>query len=183
MKTIQVGFVIGILVLMMAGSATAQYVFPTVTFEFVPANFSYIYTVTMTPQDTFPLGYVEVDTLVQNGGLTPWTMLGPVANSVDLNWNKASFPWAPGCDAASWQVLTPEQEIFPSDWVGVFTLIVPNTQPVDGFALTMDGSEWSVNPFAIEVPGPGPIVPEPSGLLALSGLLGTAGMLFRRCRA
>ena len=168
------------LLVLAAGSATA-YIYPTVAFSFDPGTYAYKYTVTVTPQDSFPLGYLELDTLVKNLAPNAWTMIGPVAGAVDANWSKTWWEWAPGCDAANWYVdqLQGQQEIFPSNWVGEFTLIAPNTVPGDGFGLTMDGDEWSVNPFTVLVPGP--TVPEPSSVAALGlGLLGTGSMLLRR---
>lgn len=166
-----------------AASASAQYIYPTVAFNYDAGTDAYIYTVTVTPQDSFPLGYLELDTLVKNLAPNAWTMLGPIANNVDANWTKISWEWAPGRDAANWYVdqSKGQQEIYPSNWVGVFTLIAPNTVPGDGFGLTMDGDEWSVNPFTIEVPGPMPIVPEPSSLAAMGvGILGIGSSLLRR---
>lgn len=180
MKIIRLSLIIGLLALMAAGAASA-YTYPTVTFNFVPTTFAYVYTVTVTPSDDFPLGYVELDTLVKNAGLTAWTMLGPTASGVDLDWSKTSFEWAENCDAANWYADKGkgQQAIYPSNWVGVFTLIAPNTKPADGFGLTMSGSESSDNSFTITVPGP--TVPEPSSMMAMAGgLLGIGGMLFRR---
>jgi len=169
----------GLLMLLTAGAAMA-YTYPTVTFNFTPATYTYAYTVTVTPSDDFPLGYLELDTLVKNLGITAWTMAGPT--NVAVAWSATSFEWAPGCDAANWYVdkTKGQAEIYPSSWVGVFTLIAPNTQPGQGFGLTMDGAVRSQNSFTVTVPGPQSI-PEPSSLVALgSGLLTAGGILLKR---
>lgn len=181
MKTLNLFLIVSMLFVLSAGAAMAQYTYPTVTFQHEASSWSYIYTVTVTPDDSFPLGYLELDTLVKNAGETAWTMLGPVANGADLNWTKTWFEWQEGCDAANWYVDSGQQAIVPSAWVGVFTLIAPNTVPGEGFGLTMCGAKDSDNSFTVYVPGPQAIVPEPSSMLALgSGFFGICGMLLRR---
>jgi hypothetical protein len=183
-KALRIAVLLGLLALIASAVAIADTVYPSVDFYWDQPNNAYIYTVTVTPNDTFPLGYLELDTRVQNAGLTAWTQLGPVANNIDLNWVKDYFEWdlVNHCDAAVWFVTTPEQEIYPSNWIGVFTLICPNSVPGEGFSLTMDGVEASANRITIKVPGP--TVPEPTGLVAMaSGVLGAGGILFRRRKA
>jgi hypothetical protein len=196
-KTIYCAVVVALLALTMASVAMADiYIYPTVAFEFVPDDCIYRYTVTVTASDSFPLGYLELDTFVKNGGLTPFTMEGPVADAIDLDWSTMTPEWQdPGppigpCDSAIWYVdksrnqveINPQAPGFTT-WVGVYTLIVPNTEPRDGMGLTMDGLEESAQSFTIIVPGPAPI-PEPSGMIALGGsMIGLGGILLRRRKA
>lgn len=189
MRTIWWIAVVGMLLAMAGGPAAAQYVYPSVAFEFVPSSFAYVYTITVTPENTFPFGYAQLDTLVKNAGPGAWTMLGPVVGGADKAWTTDWAEWAPGCDSAIWfaDEASGQQAVNPSNWVGVFTLIAPGTEPRDGFGLTMAGDEESVNPFTINVPGPvsiGSPVPEPSGLLTIAfGALGLLGAARRRFRA
>ena len=186
MKIIHWLAVIALLLALVSGPATAQYIYPSVAFEFVPSSFAYVYTITVTPENTFPFGYAQLDTLVKNAGPGTWTMLGPVVGGSDVAWSTDWAEWAPGCDSAIWfaDESKGQQAVNPSNWVGVFTLVAPGTEPRSGFGLTMAGDEESVNPFTVNVPGPveiGTPIPEPSSLIALvGGALGLAGSLVRR---
>jgi hypothetical protein len=158
--------------------------YPNVAFSFDSESFTYTYTVTVTSADTYPLGYLELDTLVKNlAGPNEWSMHGPVPNE----WGAYSQEYDTGKDAAIWFAQTGEQEIYPdqltegSPWVGVFTLVARDTAPGQNVGLTMDGIDASHHQFVIYVPGPSSLVPEPTGLLlALGGVMGFGGMLFRR---
>ena len=85
---------------------------------------------------------MELDTLVQNAGLTAWIALGPTVNGSDIGWSRSWFEWQTDCDAATWFATTGAQEIHadPNNyWVGVFTLSYPTANRLTGSALQWMG--------------------------------------------
>ncbi|MCC6484706.1 MAG: PEP-CTERM sorting domain-containing protein [Armatimonadetes bacterium] len=166
-----------------AASVARADVFPTVAFSFDVNTFTYTYTVTQPTNATWKFGYLQIDTGVKNQAPTgPWQISGPFVNSVELPWLKGSKSLTPTAAFAYWQAPTPNDEIdnnLPDPWVGVFKLVVPNSQPVSGYSLTMDGADDSHNITVIDVPGPA-VVPEPSSLIALGSAVCSGLMVIRR---
>ncbi len=154
-------------------------VFPTVAFSFDANTFTYTYTVTQPTDATWMFGYLQVDAGVKNQAPTgPWTIQGPFVNGVELPWIKGSKTLTPATSFAFWRAPSPSDEIatnLAQPWVGVFKLVVPNSQPQPGHSLTMDGADDSHHISDVDVPGP-VVVPEASslvtfGMAALSSLL------------
>lgn len=149
-----------VLVMAICSMASAQ-VFPTVTLSsFDQATGTYVYTVTCQSNSTYPLGYLQIDTQMTSTG--SWTMSGPVANNVNKNWPIKTIRWD-GVnlkDSAIWDPTLRGTEI-PANtaWTGVFTLVVPNSIPVPGFASTRDGQAASFKVHSVMVPGPKPSAP------------------------
>ncbi len=147
--------------LSLAGLASAA-IYPTVTVTLVGDE--YTFTVNSPANATYPFGYFQVDAQVAEAfPYIPWTQTGPWVSNVDQVWTAGRFPVGP-FTSAFWRA-SRAQEILPGTaWVGQFKLTVPNSAPVTGFVLTMDGVAGQ-NTTQLEVPGPF-IVPEPSVLAA-----------------
>lgn len=175
---------------MMCGSvASATSIYPEVTYEgFDPATFTYTYRIDCTVDSTFPFGQLIVQAKVPNFGVYfPWA-LGADGGSLTPLYNTALWAkstqvrlWVPTrMDNAIWRAPTTD-DVVPSNtvWSGRFTLVVPNSAPTGGLVVTMDGGPISTAIHEREVPGPA-MIPEPSSLLALGGLVGGLLPLVRR---
>ncbi len=150
------------------------------------ATYAYTYTVSVGAADSFAFGhfrvYAEVPNLGSTGG---WVTDGPAVNGQAVSgWSTVIGRWdtsAQPKDYVDWQASAPAEVPRGTDWVGVFTLVAPNTLPVDGWLYTSDGpgSEHTLQGL---VPGSAAAaVPEPCSLL--SAAYGIAAILgLRRVR-
>jgi len=182
-RVVVLGAVLGLIAC--SGGYTAPY--PTVQLlSYDPVTYTYEYEVRQDFDGVDGFGQFEVDAYTVQAD--PYSMSGPVSN---INGNEAWWTtrttWSPpdpyvayvwyGGNVPPGFVL---EQAYGVPWIGVFTLTVPNTQPVPGMVIvTMatDGYKHAVNE---DVPG---AVPEPSGLAALGTMLaGAAAKLRRRKR-
>lgn len=154
-------------VLIIGGSASAQ-VFPSVTLSsFDKPTGTYVYTVTCPADSTYPFGYLQIDTQVANAFPTgPWTMQGALVGGVNKNWPLGVIRWdaANGKDSAIWDPISRGTVISANTyWTGQFILIVPDSEPVPGYAATRDGVAGSYKVHEVLVPGPKHIAPPVTG--------------------
>lgn len=163
------------LVFVISGGAIALE-WPVVTLNYDAQSSTYTYHVSVGPnppppnEPNKPFGQLLIYTeaIDWDGFTTIWTFGGPVG------WTGSSSMGDVG-DTAEWSK-TSGPDIFAS-WEGDFTLIAPGTTPVAGQGMTKDGVDDSLHYFDIEVPG---VVPEPSSILTLAGLVGLAASAARR---
>jgi len=166
---------------LIAGSAMAQEpVFPDVSMSFNPATSTYTYTVQLLQGNSYPFGQLLLFTHATswNGSEETWTLGGAIVGGVDQNW-LSQFSEGDYGDTVEWRA-DGGQEALSEGWSGSFTIIAPDTWPTPGQGMTKDGGLESYHYFDTMVPGP--VVPEPSSLLALSGLIGLAVPTIRRRR-
>lgn len=166
-----------------AASVSAQgFIYPTAELtSFDAETFTYTYTVTVSEANSFPFGHFRVFAAVPNAGLTGgWVVSDPtVGEQAASGWSTSISRWDYDipADYVAWQASTEAEVMKGTEWVGVFTLVAPNTRPVDGMLFTSDGP-GSEHYMPGQVPG---AVPEPSSLMCLfSGSAALLGMLRRR---
>lgn len=179
------------LVLMLLALSASAYatVFPELQFvSFDQASFTYTYRVTCPADSTYPFGRLTILAEVPQGGVYfPWGHGADTAPTtlwdfytVDREWDD---DWNVTKSNAVWSFKEGTSDFVQAStaWTGLFTLIVPNSSKTEGVGFTMDGGPWSQSPGrTVFVPGPGALVPEPSSLLALGGLVGGLLPLIRR---
>jgi hypothetical protein len=178
LRTLYVFCTFVLCLLLGAGAATAQNVFPTVSLSWDGSS-TYTYHVSVPANNSFPFGQLLLFTKATswNGSEETWTQSGAVVGGVDQGW-LTGFSEGDDGDTAEWRA-TGEQEAIVS-WEGDFILIAPNTVPVPGQGMTKDGGVDSVNYFNIDVPGV--VIPEPSSMLAFGSLVGLSVPLVLRRR-
>lgn len=176
------------LVLLALGTSAFAAVYPSVAFVgFDQATWTYTYRVTCPANSTYPFGrFVVMAEVPQAPPYFPWGHGADTAPTTRWLFNTADREWDddfnPTKSNAIWQKAVLE-DMIPAGtaWTGLFTLIVPNSYKVDGIVVTMDGGPGTQNPTPQTVPGPA-LIPEPSSLLALGGLIGGLLPLMRRRR-
>jgi hypothetical protein len=165
-RKLLLGLLVVFALLTVASQGFAQDVFPTVELtSFDPVTYTYTYTVTCPANSTYQFGYLQIDTQVANEGLTgSWTIDGPYVGAVNKLWPKLYFRWdSTGKDSAVWDPYSRGTVILAKTyWQGVFKLVVPNSQPVDGKAATRDGQAGSYKVHDVQVPGPKQVTPPAS---------------------
>lgn len=165
-----------LVVLVLPECALGDKVYPSVTFSFDSATFTYSYTVKTNGDNTDPFGFIQVDMLVPSSWVTQ--VSGPWVAGEDKKWAWFQGNWQQACDYVCWQS-TQEQQI-PSQtvWEGVFRLVVPNSVPAYGYVYTKDGGS-AYHPIQLMVPA----VPEPGSLsVLLIGCSGLVGFWVRKLR-
>ncbi len=164
---------------LVASTGVKAAVYPSVGFSFDPSTYTYTYTITQPANGSYAFGYLQIDTGVLNQAPTgPWEMHGPYVSSVDQAWLQGFHTTSATTASAYWRAVGNQEVPASTAWVGVFTLRVPNSVPVSGYSLTMDGVVNTQNITQVSVPGPG-LVPEPSTLVALASTA-LAGLLALR---
>lgn len=171
-------------------TAGSGYTDPLPSVELVsydPGTSTYLYRMTQALDGEYVLGEFEVDAYTSPSD--PYTMSGPISNIpwLDENapWSHRDTTWDPAQEQAAYKWyggLVPTgaylESTFGTPWIGDFTLMVPNTQPVSGNVIVRSTDLlWEHTYGNIDVPGP---VPEPSGLAALGTMLFGAATLLRR---
>jgi hypothetical protein len=154
---------------------------PTVELtSYDPMTGTYIYTVTLYADNTYPFGYFQVDTQAANMPPNgPWMIEGPFVNDVDLSWPTGCIQWDTinGKYAAIWDPIS-RGEIIPANtyWQGQFMLVVPDSEPVMGLASTKDGQPNSYKVHYVLVPSPTyhepPSIMPPVTEIAFEGVAG-----------
>lgn len=162
-----------------AGTAMAQDVFPAVSMSYNAAASSYTYHVSVAANNSFPFGQLLIFTKATswNGSEETWSLSGAIVEGIDQGW-LCGFSEGDDGDTVEWRASGGQEAI--SSWEGDFVVIAPNTAPVAGLGMTKDGGVDSVNYF--DIPVPGLVVPEPSSMLALGSLIGLAVPVILRRR-
>lgn len=181
--------VILVLVLLALSASAFAAVYPELEFvSFDQATFTYTYRVTCTTENTYPFGRLTIFAEVPQGGIYfPWGHGADTDPTTRWSFYTQDREWDdefnPTKSNAVWQKAV-LQDMVPAGtaWTGQFMLIVPNSYKVNGIGITMDGGPDSQSPArTVYVPGPA-LIPEPSSLLALGGLVGGLLPLLRRRR-
>ena len=180
-----------VLVLLALSTSAFATVYPDLQFVgFDQGTFTYTYRVTCPANSTYPFGRLTILAEVPQAGIYfPWGHGADTAPTtlwdfytVDREWDD---DWNPIKSNAVWSFKEGTSDYVPANtaWTGQFMLIVPNSSLTEGVGFTMDGGPWSQSPpRTVTVPGPGALIPEPSSLLALGGLVGGLLPLIRRRR-
>jgi len=180
---------LGVLFLIVGPVLAEEIVYPSCEFvSFDQNTYTYVYKVTCYDNQTYPFGRLIVKANVANiTPYKPWSAPSAPYNCSPgpevRNWSfsVSTWQWMPvRKDKAIWT--GSGEQVVPDHyaWVGYFALIVPNSYPSGGIAVTMDGGEGTQYQHTVEVPGPAPI-PEPTSLVALGGgLIGLLPMVRRR---
>lgn len=181
--------VLGFTCLITLPALAEEIVYPTCEFvSFDPDTYTYLYKVTCYENQTYPFGRLIVKANVANVmPYKPWDAppapfnCSPGPDVRNWSFSVSTWQWLPvRKDKATWT--GSGDQVVPDHyaWVGYFALIVPNSYPSGGVAVTMDGGEGTSYQHTVEVPGPAPI-PEPSSMLALGGgLVGLLPIIRRR---
>lgn len=139
--------------------------------SFDSSTFTYIYRVIQGPAATSTLTDFNIDAYTK--ATDPYTMVSPQDNThfgtSRTTWNNPVTHEA-GIEYQFFGGFVKPGTVLTTPWVGDFTLIVPNTHPVPGRAITY-GTDHILIAHDVSVPGP---VPEPSSCIALGAML--AGM-------
>ena len=190
MTRISRSFMFLVLAALVCCSAVSAAPYPTVSLlSFNPSTFEYLYQVQQDIDGVDGFGQFEVDSYLTTPGA--WSASGPVSNlfgneywmNGDLTWSNppdpfvgAAYNWYGG-NVPPGAVLS---EFFGGQpWIGTFSLIVPDSAPVPGMAITVMATNGYRAASYVDVPG---LVPEPSGFLALSVMLLGAVPVLRRLR-
>jgi len=165
-----------LLVPVLPNVALGDVVYPSVTFSFDSATFTYSYTVHTNGDNTDPFGFIQVDMQV------PFTWVasasGPWVGGTDQKWAMFHGNREPGYDYICWQATETQQIPRETVWTGIYKIIVPNTIPADGYVYTKDGGD-AYHPIKLMVPA----VPEPGSLsVLLIGCSGLAGFWVRKLK-
>lgn len=152
---------------------------PTVTLSsFDSATGTYVYTVSCPPNNEYPFGYFQIDTMVTNAAPTgPWSMQGPFVDGINNSWPVASVLWDPLNirDSAIWGPVAGVQ-LIPENtaWQADFIITAPESEPVVGTVITSIGNGGAYQLHTLLVPGQKTIAPSnpPTTHISLEGTLG-----------